>query len=351
MAGLAGCGEGGRDVVHRAGGRVVVILMAGDAARIREAVIVVDVAIRTLPRGDGVRPGQCETGAVMVERRVEPGRRVVALLAGLREIRSDVVWIRGGLEILEMAGDASRAVERVVVVHMTVGALPGRNCVGAGQREAGRGVVELAVGPERGVVAVFTGSRKAGVRYRCGCGVVVTLVAAHACGIRDVVVAVDMAVGALPRRHRMGTGQRKGGLGVVERSRLPGRRVVAQFAGLGESALYVVGIGGILKIFGVAGDAGGGRQIVVVVDVAICALPRRDRMGAGQCEVHQRVIERGRLPRDRRVALGAVLWEIGGDVVGIRCALEILQVAGNAGRTGQVVIVVDVAVGALPRRD
>ena len=38
------------------------------------------------------------------------------------------------------------------------------------------------------------------------------------------------------------------------------------------------------------------------------------------------------------------------DVIGIRRALKIFQVAGNAGRTGQVVIVVGVAVDALARR-
>jgi len=46
------------------------------------------------------------------------------------------------------------------------------------------------------------------------------------------------------------------------------------------------------------------------------------------------------------VALLAGLRESGRHVVGIGGSLIILQVAGNAGRAGEVVIVVDVAIGA-----
>lgn len=93
-----------------------------------------------------------------------------------------------------------------------------------------------------------------------------------------------------------------------------------------------------------------GRQIVVVVDVTIGALPRRHNVRAGQSKVHHGVIEgRGR-PANRGVALCAVRGEVRRDVIRIRRALEILQVARNAGSAHQVVIIVDVAVGTLPRR-
>jgi hypothetical protein len=56
-------------------------------------------------------------------------------------------------------------------------------------------------------------------------------------------------------------------------------------------------------------------------------------MRPGQSEVHHRMIERCRRPRYRGVALRAVRGEVCGHVIGIRRALEILQVAVNAGCT------------------
>jgi hypothetical protein len=68
---------------------------------------------------------------------------------------------------------------------------------------------------------------------------------------------------------------------VIERRRLPGRRVVAGIAGLRESCRNMVRIGGSLKILQMTGDARGRGQVVVVIDMAIRALPRRNGMRAG----------------------------------------------------------------------
>jgi hypothetical protein len=55
-------------------------------------------------------------------------------------------------------------------------------------------------------------------------------------------------------------------------------------------------------------------------------------------------------PRYGGVALRAVRREVRRDVVGVRSALEILEVTGYASRAGQVVVIVDVTIGALARR-
>ena len=88
---------------------LIVLQMAGDAGRAGQIVVVVDVAVSAGPRWDCVQPGERKPGAVVVELRVHPVAGVMALLAGLREVRSHVVGIGGSLEILQVTGDAGRA--------------------------------------------------------------------------------------------------------------------------------------------------------------------------------------------------------------------------------------------------
>ena len=97
-------------------------------------------------------------------------------------------------------------------------------------------------------------------------------------------------------------------------------------------------------------DAGGNRDVVVAVDVAVRTLARRNCMCAGEREARLRVIEVGRRPGIGRVATVAGLREIAGNVIGILCALEILKVARNTGRLRDVVVSVDVAIDARTRR-
>jgi len=108
-----------------------------------------------------------------------------------------------------MASDARAAGERVVVVDVAVGALPRRHRVQASQRESCRLVVKLSIGPLHGVVALLAGRGEATVRYRCGGVIVVRLMAADAGRAGDVVVIVDMAIAALPRRNAVRPGQRE----------------------------------------------------------------------------------------------------------------------------------------------
>jgi hypothetical protein len=110
-------------------------------------VVAVYVAIGALAGWNSMQAGQRERRVVMVERRIRPRHGVVANLALLRESGSPVIWIRGAVEIVQMACDAGGAVQGVVIVDVAIRALPRRYGVGSGQREPGGVVIELSVGP------------------------------------------------------------------------------------------------------------------------------------------------------------------------------------------------------------
>ena len=107
-----------------------------------------------------------------------------------------------------------------------------------------------------------------------------------------------------------------------------------------------------LKVLQVAAHASRVRtgQVVVVVHVALHAL--HSAMRARQRESGGRVIEIRARPGGGVVALRAGLRETRLHVIRLRSALEILQVAAHASRirTGQAVVVVDVALHALHGR-
>jgi len=136
---------------------------------------------------------------------------------------------------------------------------------------------------------------------------------------------------------------------VVESSIQPGSRVVALITALRKVRRHVVGIRGSLVILQVTAHAGRGGQVVVVVDVAVAALPRWNRVRPGQRESGAVVIERRIQPGGRVVALITALRKVRRHMIGIRCALVVLQVTGHTSGAGEVVIVVQVAVSALPR--
>ena len=106
---------------------LIILEMAADACRGGQVVIVVNVAIGALARRYRVQAGQREARVVMVEGCVHPVRGVVALLAGLREVRRHVVGIGRALEVLQVAGHARRAGQVVVIVDVTICALSRRH--------------------------------------------------------------------------------------------------------------------------------------------------------------------------------------------------------------------------------
>ena len=131
----------------RTGRASVVLLVTRVARRAGQVVVVVDVAVRTLPRRYRVRSGQRESSAVVVESRIQPGGRVVAGTAGLREIRRCVIWVGRALEILQVASHAGRAREVVVVIDVAIGALARRHRVHARQRKVGCGMIKGGIRP------------------------------------------------------------------------------------------------------------------------------------------------------------------------------------------------------------
>ena len=312
---------------NRRGRGVVVGLMATDAGGCGDIEVVIYVTVRTLPRRNRMRTAQNESGGRVIELAIRPGHSVMTLRAGCRE-----TGMRhrcgGGIEVGLMATDAGGRGDVEVVIDVTVGTLPRRNRVRTGQRESGGRVIELRVRPLHRVMALLARSREPGVRHRGYRVIEVVLVAADACGAGDIEIVIDVAIGTLPRRNRVRTRQRKARLRVIESRRLPGCGGVAGFAGLRESAAHVVRVRGSLEILQVTRHASRAGQVVVVIDVAIGALPRRNRMRARQHKIHRGVIEFRRLPRRSGVALQAIRREVGRDVVRILCALKILEVAG-----------------------
>jgi hydrogenase maturation factor len=173
-------------------------------------------------------------------------------------------------------------------------------------------------------------------------------VAGHARRTRQVVVVVDVAIGALPRRHGVQSGQLKPGSAVIEDCVQPGAGAVALLTSLREIRRDVIRIRRALKVLQVAGHAGRTRQVVVVIDVAIGALTRRHGMQSRQCKSGSRVIELAIGPSHSVVTLqtsrGETRVRHGADR-----GVVILLVAADAGCGSDVVVVVDVAIRTLPR--
>jgi hypothetical protein len=149
MTGITGRRPRGRGVI-RVVGAVVIGHVATGTNRWQRRVVIVDVATGAGHRG--VRTSQREGRVVMVEDGVGPNRRVMAQIAGLREACRDVVWIVGSVVVSEVAGTAGRAGQLVVIVDVALTALR-TGQVEPGQRPAGGGVIELAIRPQRRVVA------------------------------------------------------------------------------------------------------------------------------------------------------------------------------------------------------
>ena len=262
MAGDAGSGEAGGDVIGIRGAGVVG-LVAGIAVGRRARKLVVDVA-RCAGHRD-VRAGQRESRLVVVEYRAGPRRGVVAGNACGGESCRNVIWIRGAAVIGFVARVAvSRRAGKLVV---DVARRAGDGGVGAGERERRLVVIEHRAGPRRGVVAGGTsGWESAGDVVGIGCAGEIGFVARVAIGRGALEDVVDVAGRA--RYGGMGAGEREGRLAVIECCARPRCCGVASGACCGESRIDVVGICGRGVFVLMARVAIGRSGLVVVVSVA-----------------------------------------------------------------------------------
>ena len=281
---MTGCTRGrerSRNMVYRRGRIVVIGLMARYASGGRQIVVVGDVAIRTLPRRHQMRTGEREPGAVVVESCVQPGRRAVARVASLREVRGYVIRIRCALKVGQVASHAGRAIQVVVVVDVAVCTQTRWHRVQAGQREPGAVVVEGRVQPRRCAVARIASLGEVPrhvIRVRCALEIG-HMAGNTGCAIQGVVV-IHVAVDTLPRRHRVQTGQRETGGRVVKFAIGPQHRVMALLARCGETGVRYRR-GRCVEVGLVAADARRVGDGVVVVNVAVRTLARRHHVCSG----------------------------------------------------------------------
>jgi len=167
----------------------------------------------------------------------------------------------------------------------------------------------------------------------------------HAHGAFQSVVIVDVAIGALPRWHSVQPCQGKAGCGVVELCIGPLHRVVTLLACIGEAAVRhrAHGAGEILLV---TGEASAGGQVVIVIDMAIYAQARRNRVASGQEKSGRAVVETrnfGVQPVVCRMTVLASGRELRFDVARVGGRLKVLQVAGVARRRHDL----ELAVGAV----
>ncbi len=331
MAELAGGRETG--VGHGAVGTGEILLMARNAGSVRDAVVIDAVAVGARPWRNRVRSGQGESGFRVVERRRLPRRSAMADLATLREAARHVIWIRRSLEVRQVASHAGRTGQVVAAKFrvVAVAALARGYGVHPRQGEAGCAVIELAIHPSRGVMTLFTGRRETGVGHGTGRTGEILLVARNAGGIRDVVVVVDVAVDAHPRRVLMHARQGKAGLRMIELAVCPLHRVMTVFATRGET-LVRHRTGRVIEILLVARNTSRAGEVESVVHMAVGAHPGRVRVPPSQRESHRVVIELRIQPVVRSMTLFASCGVSERDVIRCRGFLEVRLMARIAHR-------------------
>ena len=147
--------------VIRIRGSLEVSQVAARARRVSRRQVVVSVYVALYALQGHVRARKRESSRRVVERRIPPGSRGMALLASLREVRLHVIRIGRALEILQVAADASRirAGQIVVAIHVATGASNGR--VRASQRESSGRVIEGRARPVGGAVTLLASLREA----------------------------------------------------------------------------------------------------------------------------------------------------------------------------------------------
>ena len=124
VAALASLRESGLHMVWIIG-RLVILQMAGRATCVRQRVVLVDVALRTLQWN--MCASQCEACGRMIKAGI-PICGGVTRLASLRKSCLHMIWVGRALEIFQVTGGAARVGNVVVVVHVALRTLQRRMC-------------------------------------------------------------------------------------------------------------------------------------------------------------------------------------------------------------------------------
>ena len=140
----------------------------------------------------------------------------------------------------------------------------------------------------------------------------------------QVVVIVNVAVGAGARRDSVQAGKREPGGVMIKGGAKPCAGAMALVASLWEVRGDVIRIGRALIVLEMAGHTLCTVQGVVIVNVAIGAGARRDCVQAGERESGAVVVERSVHPVRGVVTLVASLREVRSHVIGIRRPLIVL---------------------------
>lgn len=133
--------------------------------------------------------------------------------------------------------------------------------------------------------------------------------AAHTSGGCQIVIVVDMTIGAFTRRHSMSTCQQESGGGVIKFRVQPVVGVVASLACGGELCADVIGIVGRLKILDVARIALSRKRLELGTRTALVARIAIHG-GMGSCQREAIVVILNLLNRNLPSANGVALFAI-----------------------------------------
>jgi hypothetical protein len=171
MAGIASLPETLLRVIGIVG-VLIILQMAANAGFAGEVEVAIGMALAARQRR--VRAGQREPYRIVVEGCRLPGGRGVALLAGLRQPKLNVVGVIGLLEVWQMAAHAGCRSAFELVIKVTLVALQGG--VGAGKSKAGEfQMVEVDAEPGVHRMALFAGGGKPGRRVRRASSLLIVL--------------------------------------------------------------------------------------------------------------------------------------------------------------------------------
>ena len=308
----------------RIGRSLIAAQVARGACRSQSGVLAAGMALNA--RQAGVRARDRESCGGMIVLAAQPGVCGMAQGAILGEAGSRMIRIRSPVVGCQMAcGTGSRRAGKSSRL-VAEDALHAR--MSARQQESRGVMVECRACPPHRRMANRAILRKSGGRMiRIGCAVEFRQVARHAGFGSAGIGAVGMALQA--RGGRMGSRQREPGCAVIVSRALPLSGIVALGAGLAEACARVIRVRRAVEVGQVARDTWSRRPAVHPVRMA--PLTRGGQMSPGQCKLRRAMIEHGSLPLDGRMANRAILWESGGRMIRVGCAVEIRQVARYAG--------------------